>query len=306
MPHKLSRSCRWWPAALVAALTAAGAVQDPVTTFSYDPSKPLDLTDSIVRTDSGIVVHAIGFASPKGGRATGLLFVPPGGGPFAGVLVGHGAPGNSQSASGLALRVALHGAVALALDAPWARRKEPPVTFTVQDSVDQVQLMVDLQRGVDLLIARRDVDPGRLGYVGRSYGGATGSLFAGIERRLKTYVIQVGDGGLVSHMTGPDDSAGPSSSMPRTRWNRWLAAIEPIEPIRFVGRAAPASLFFQSARQDELIPVADAEQLHKAGSEPKRVMWYESTHRLNAAAINDMLQWFHDKLGTRAPSQPDS
>ena len=33
-----------------------------------------------------------------------------------------------------------------------------------------------------------------------------GGLLAGVEDRLRAYVLQVGDGGLVTHMTGPEDT----------------------------------------------------------------------------------------------------
>lgn len=282
----------------------------PLTTFGYDRTAPLELADSLLRVEEGVAIHAISFASPRGGRATGLLFVPSGPGPFAGIVVQHGAPGRidsalisllHQSVMPNAMAVAKAGAVAIALDAPWARKLVPPVTFTPADSGYQVQLIVDLQRAVDVLIARRDVDPARLGYVGRSYGGAQGALFAGVERRVRTFVLQVGDGGLVSHFTGADGTGGPPPGFDKVRWDRWIAAIWPIEPIRFVGGAKPATLLLQSGRNDEAVPAALAAKLHQAASEPKTVTWYDTGHALNDAARTDMLRWFHDKLGTRAP-----
>jgi predicted esterase len=271
----------------------------PLGLFQYDRQAPLDPRDSVLRVEGDVTVHAVSFASPKGGRVTGLLFVPTGKGPFAGVIAQHGAPGNAQGMTRIALPVAERGAVVLAMDAPWARTNTGIrlLSFTPEDSAAQVQLIVDLQRGVDFLLARKDVDPERLGYVGRSYGGAMGSLFAGVERRLKTYVLQVGDGGLVAHFTGPDDG-GPPNGISADQWDRWLGAMRPIEPIRFVARAAPATLFFQSGRRDELIPIPDAETLHRAGSQPKEVRWYDTGHRLDDRAMTDMLEWLDRAIAT--------
>lgn len=50
---------------------------------------------------------------------------------------------------------------------------------------------------------------GRIGYIGVSYGGAMGGLLAGVEHRISAYALVVGDGGLVTHSTGPDDIYGP-------------------------------------------------------------------------------------------------
>jgi hypothetical protein len=76
-----------------------------------------------------------------------------------------------------------------------------------------------------------------------------------VEHRLKAYVLAVGDGGLVSHFTGPDDANRPEVvSFPAEQRERWLQAMRPIEPINFIGRAAPAASLFQAGTKDELIP----------------------------------------------------
>jgi predicted esterase len=286
--------------AVAQTVTQGGTDSLPLHVFAYERATPLALRDSLRTTEGdGVRVYAVSFASPRGGRATGILCAPAGAGPFAGILLQHGMPGNAEQTLATALTFARHGAVVLSLDAPWARRGGPVVAFSAQDSADQVQLITDMQRGVDALIARRDVDPARLAYVGVSYGGAMGALLAGVERRLKTYILAVGDGGLVSHFTGADDPPGGPVGVSRERWNRWLAAMRPIEPLRFVGRAAPASLFFQSGRHDRLVPRADAVWLHRAASEPKTVRWYEAGHGLGPQARVDQLEWLRRTVGMK-------
>ena len=287
------------------AQTAASPADTlPLYLFAYDRAAPIALRDSLRTTDAdGVTVYAVSFASPRGGRATGVMCVPAGSGPFAGVLLQHGMPGSAEQTLITARNLARHGAVVLSLDAPWARRGGLVVAFTPQDSADQVQLITDMQRGVDVLIARRDVDPARLAYLGVSYGGAMGALLAGVERRLKTYILAVGDGGLVSHFTGADDPPDGPFGVSRERWQRWLAAMRPIEPLRFVGRAGPASIFFQSGRQDRLVPPADAVWLHRAASEPKTVRWYETGHGLGPQARIDQLEWLHRTVGTVPPAR---
>jgi dienelactone hydrolase len=299
------------PAAAGLLLPACGLAQAPasddslpLSVFAYDRSAPLDLRDSVIGSEGAVSIHAISFASPRGGRVTGRLFVPQGSGPYAGVVLMHGMPGNAEAFTGRGVYIARHGAVVIAIDAPWARAEGPPLTFSPADSANQVQLIVDLQRAVDVLVARRDVDVRRLAYVGRSYGGAMGALFAGIERRLKTYVLAVADGGLVSHAT-QGASEDPPEGAPVEQWRRWLAAMKPIEPIRYVHRAAPASIFFQSAEHDRLVARDDALAVQAAASEPKTVRWYDSDHPLNAQAYVDQLDWLHRTVGTSAPGLAD-
>jgi uncharacterized protein len=164
-----------------------------------------------------------------------------------------------------------------------------------------VQLMTDLQRAVDLLVARPDVDAGRLGYVGISYGGAMGALFVGIERRLKAGALVVGDGGLVTHLTGPEDGGSPLAALSCAERQRWLESMIPIEPVKYIGFASPTTLLLQSGRQDDLVPPGDAERLHAAASEPKTVQWYEAGHSLGITAVRARSFWLHEHLGMLAP-----
>jgi uncharacterized protein len=293
------------PAAVctVPTLNAAPAPASALAEFAYDRAAAYDPVLKPLGTQPGVAIYQLGFDSPRGtGRATGRLFVPEGAGPFAGLLLQHGLPGSAQQMTGEAVVLARHGAVVVALDAPFARRGGSPVRFTEADSAEQVQLMTDLQRAVDLLAARPDVDASRLGYVGVSYGGAMGALFVGIERRLKTGILVVGDGGLVSHYTGPEDGGSPLAGLTCDQRRRWLESMIPIEPIKYVGFASPTPLLLQSGLQDDLVPPRDAELLHAAVGAPKTIRWYDAGHGLTAEAARDRLVWLQQWLGMRAPA----
>lgn len=280
----------------------AGAQELPLHLFAYDRAAPLEVQAEPIGREDGVSIERIGFASPGGGRATGRLFVPEGGGPFAGVILAHGMPGSAEDFTGRALYIARHGAVVLALDAPFARREGPPITLTPRDSAEQVQLIVDLQRAVDVLLARPDVDSARLAYVGRSYGGATGALFAGVERRLATYVLAVADGGVTTRFRQPD---GPRLDLPAERVQGWLNAMEPIEGIRWIHRAN-APILFQNARRDAFVSVEAAEALHAAVTGEKEVRWYDTEHALDAQAYVDQLAWLARTVGTTPPGPEDA
>lgn len=78
-------------------------------------------------------------------------------------------------------------------------------------------------------------------------------------------MLAVGDGGLVSHFTGPDDANRPEvQSFPAEQREQWLRAMRPIEPINFVGKAAPAALLFQAATMDEAVPREDTLRYYRA------------------------------------------
>ena len=275
--------------------------------FDYDPQAPLDIEEVWVRELSSYTRYEITYASPKGGRVPAGLFVPAkSSGPLAGIILMHGLPGNHNDNASFAQGLVMTGAVVLMIDAPFARpeninRKGWPLTFDEVDRLEQIQLMIDLRRGVDLLIAREDVDPERLAYVGYSYGGAMGGLLAGVEPRLKAFGLMVGDGGIVSHFTAADGTPlSELNSLPEEKRQAWLALMEPIEPIRFIGRATPGSLFFQNALRDQAVMQDDALAYQAAGSEPKNIEWYKSDHFLPAEAFQHMVDWLGTKIGIDA------
>jgi uncharacterized protein len=268
--------------------------------FAYDADAPLNLQKAVESTSNGVEVSAISFDSPAGGSATGLLFDPVTRSSLRpGIVLMHGMPGSARGMAGLGQLLAQQGAVAIAIDAPFARRPGSPVRFTAQDRAEQIQLMMDLQRAVDVLRARVDVDAERIAYLGISYGGAMGALFAGIEQRLKTAVLVVADGGLVSHFTGPED-ASVLAGLPCETRASWLRDMTPIEPIRFIAHASPTALLLQSGRLDDLVPAADAQALHAAVPEPRTILWYEAGHGLDQQAVSDRLDWLHEEIGLDA------
>jgi hypothetical protein len=79
--------------------------------------------------------------------------------------------------------------------------------------------------------------------------------------------------------------------------DRWLEAMEPIEPIYYVGHASPSALFFQNARLDQSVSEEDALAYQAAGSEPKQVQWYDSGHGLPTDAYIDMAAWLAEQIG---------
>ena len=265
--------------------------------FAYDVDAPLELQKVVESTINGVEVSAISFSSPDGGRATGLLFDPVTRSSLRpGIVLMHGMPGNARQMMGQGVGLAAHGAVVIAIDAPFARRSGPPVRFTTADRAEQIQLIKDLQRAVDVLRALPNVDDERLAYLGISYGGAMGALFAGIERRIKAAVLVVGDGGLVSHFTGPEDSSFMASLSCATRVD-WFRAMVPIEPIRFIPHASPIALLLQSGRLDNLVPEADAKDVHSAAPQPRTIRWYDAGHGLNQQALFDRHVWLNGQIG---------
>ena len=75
-------------------------------------------------------------------------------------------------------------------------------------------------------------------------------------------------------------------------------AMKEIDPINYVSRAGPASLFFQFAKSDKFIPRETALSFYKAASNPKQISWYDTIHEMNIeAARKDRREYLMRQLG---------
>src|SRR5215470_19003729 len=116
--------------AISTSSTPISQAQTPTgpTSLEYDRTAPVDLQEVGVTKRGDVEVHDISYASPKGGRVTAYLVVPPGKGPFAAVEFVHWGQGNRTEFLSEALLYARAGIISLLLDAPPARadfRKAP-------------------------------------------------------------------------------------------------------------------------------------------------------------------------------------
>ncbi|MGW8227014.1 MAG: prolyl oligopeptidase family serine peptidase [Anaerolineales bacterium] len=266
--------------------------------FEYDREIPLDIQEVSRRIEDDLSIIEITYASPKGGRVPATLMVPQGTGPFAGIVM------QRSMELEYGMRFAHFGAVVMYIDAPSFRPQNAGprgiLTFTGQDRHEQIQLIIDLRRAIDLLMARPDIDPERIAYLGVSYGGAMGGLLAGIEKRVKAYVLVVGDGGLVTHATNPENLTMTLNEF-YEEYGAWIDDMWPIEPIHYVSHASPAPILFQNAVRDQYTNVGDALRYQDTASEPKQVIWYDAEHwPLPDEAIMDSAKWLQQFIGPGA------
>jgi len=282
--HMRSLYCALFATAVLCAPAAAqGRFEDLTRAFSYDSAAALDVRQQDSAVVARAVVHDISYASPKGGRVPAYLVVPQRAAPFAGVVFVHWGQGNRSEFLAEAVALAERGVESLLIDAPFNRLGDPnrskPGPEAERDGY--IQLVIDVRRGVDLLLTRGDVDAGRLGYVGHSLGATWGGVVAGIDHRLKALVLM---GGLptLTDLDFPDPLVRQEA---HARTARALAAytrvMSQVNPVQFVGHSAPASLFFQWATVDRYISKRAAQAYFEAAADPKRQQWYYCSHEFN-------------------------
>jgi pimeloyl-ACP methyl ester carboxylesterase/dienelactone hydrolase len=277
---------------------APTAMPDP-SLFDYDAKAALGIQEAGTETRGDVRIVDLSYASPMGGRVPAYLILPPGEGKHPAVLFLHPGQGSRSTFVDEAVSLAKErGFVSLAIGAPFLRpenqgqRKGNPWNPEVSRK-EQIQTVVDLRRGFDLLVSRPEVDPRRLAYVGHSLGGTVGGILAGIEKRPVAFVLMAGYPSL-THGTAQGHDQGSiafQELLDAEQRKAYVDALEPLDAIHYVGHAAPAKLLFQFAKRDEYISPWDAAVYVQAASEPKEVKWYDTNHAFNEEARRDRDEW---------------
>jgi cephalosporin-C deacetylase-like acetyl esterase len=288
--------------ALLLLTATTVSAQDNAHAFDYDANAPLDIQEAGVEHRGDVAVHDITYASPKGGRIPAYVVVPDGKGPFAAVLWGHWYWPNSDFFNRRefldeAVVLAHAGVVSLLTTGPGARpgHVEDKTPLNEQQISDLIQATLDMRRGADLLLERKDVDPQRLAYVGHSYNAEVGGFLSGIDKRFKAFVLMAGT--LSNEVDARSDEykqyrqkVGPE------KFDRFMAKYQWLDPGKFVSHAAPAVVFLQYATQEDFITPTRAQQYAAFVSEPKQFKIYEAPHALNAEARRDRIAFLTDQL----------
>lgn len=297
-------------ALFVLSVSAFAQKSDNSHAFDYDAKAAFDAEDVGVDFRGAVGIYDFSYASPKGGRVPAYLVLPPGKGPFAAIIWGHWCWTNSEFRNRKefldeAVAIAPAGVASLLIDFPLARKgyvpgKEP---LSSKEIDDLIQMVVDIRRGADLLLARPFVDPKRLAYVGHSCGATAGGIISSIDKRFRAFVLMAGD------LSDEVDRESPAYQEFREKVgpekvDAFVAKYSWIDAGKFISHAAPATLFLQYAAQEKVLTPELAKATAAVASEPKQFRLYDAPHALNADARRDRIAFLTEQLQLK-PLPPD-
>jgi dienelactone hydrolase len=285
--------------------------------WDYDKRAPLNIRQAGVRDQDGVKVYDISYSGPAGDRGpavgpnggvvTAYLVVPPGTGPFPAVVYGHWCMPGSEKKNRLefldeAVVLAHSGVISLLPDHVIVHPGfvEDHTPLNEKQIAVEVQQEVNLRRGVDLLVARKDVDPNRIAYVGHSCDAIAGGFLSGIEKRFKAFVIMAG--GLSDEVDKKTKAyqdyrqkVGPAKlDAFETRYS-WM------DPGKYVAHSGPATIFLQFATDEPFLNGDLARQYVEVVAGPKRLKVYDAPHALNAEATRDRVAFLAEQLSFKPP-----
>jgi dienelactone hydrolase len=181
-------------------------------------------------------------------------------------------------------------ATGLAVDSPFARVAALPSGLPglrrQRDLLEQE--VVELRRAVDVLQDRADVDPARIGFFGWSAGARSGAILAGVEHRLRAFVL-VGGGAvpLAEYAAAVPPSLGPEV----------VRVLQPVDPLRWIAEARPRTILFLDGTHDEVVPVRAQRTLIATAPAPQHTRRYAGGHVPTPRAEAEAIAFLAGRLG---------
>jgi dienelactone hydrolase len=233
-----------------------------------------------------VKIHSVTYKGPEGDRVSGYLAVPPGKGPFAGVVFVPGAGATALEWAAPAADLASRGAITLAITPSFVSRGNVTSSLTgvfVYRAGFNASVL-DVRRALDVLAARPDVDPNRLAVVGHSLGAAVSGVVAGVDRRPRAVVLIAPP--QHAHFRPPlsSDVKAQAGSLLRN-----------IEPTRYLP-STHAAVLLALAKHDQDIPRSEYDAVVAATPKGRTVRWYNTGHSMSPAALGNILDWLAGKL----------
>lgn len=264
--------------------------------FQYNDNAPVVVKETSSEKRGDVTVRDIKFlAGPGGQEVSAYLVVPSGDGPFAAVLWAHWLGEEKSNRTQFldeAIELAHKGAVSLLIDAMWSAPEWFGKRIPEQDHENSIRQVIEMRRAADLLLSQPSVDKTRTAFVGHDFGAMYGILMAGVDRRLKNYVIIAATQSLNDWaFLGPQ----PKSKSAYLKQNADLELTDYLQ-------ANDANKFFQFGKADFYISQADAAVLFRAAKEPKQRKMYDAGHNMQLKEIlADRTDWLIKQLNLGTP-----
>lgn len=277
---------------VLSPLPSVLAAEPAADIFAYDRAAPLNVAEVGREARGGAVVRDLTF-TPAGTPVKAYLVAPATApGPHAAILYVHwlGEPATTNRTEFLEEAVALagRGVVSLLVDTMWAEPKWYGRRIPEEDYERAIRQVIELRRAMDLLLAQPGIDPARVALVGHDFGAMYGMIAEAADRRARTYVFMAPTPHFLDWFLfarKPQDLAS------------YQRQISTIDPVLFVPRLAPASVFFQFANKDEYVSAEEAAEFYAAARPRKQMATYDAGHDLHTAEVAaDRVAWLTREL----------
>lgn len=154
----------------------------------------------------------------------------------------------------------------------------------------------EIQRTIDYLETRPDIDNNRIYLVGASYGAITGVTAVARDKRIRAAALVVGGGNFRLLAKAPEiREAIPPWLRPLTAPMMILLA-GPADPIHHAAETAGTPILMLNGSKDGVVIPEAGKALYAALGEPKEIRWYPVNHPDREENGKEVLRMLSDGL----------
>jgi dienelactone hydrolase len=257
--------------------------------YDYNGKAPFNETDRVIPNHKiPVVLHDISFSDARGGRVHAYLCVPPGKGPFGGVVLIPGSGGRQIDFLVECVQLAAKGAVSMSMVTPFIRGVPPGPSATIPSARYYLAHFEDnvvaVRRAFDVLAARKDVDRSRLGIAGWSLGGALSAVASGVDPRVRA-----------AFLVAPPSHAHFVPALGGKTAKKVYRLLAPVDPKRYLPHAR-GKLFVAMGLRDQIQKRSEQRAVIRAAGPDAKVVWFPTGHEMNVQTWTDLVRWLGDQL----------
>jgi dienelactone hydrolase len=273
-------------------------------TVEYQLSLKHELTISGVRVFRLRFPSPVKTPTPENNTVHTEYYLPPGKGPFPGVIVLDITAGDQSLSRNLATFLAQKRIAALFVQMAYYGPRRPAgsklrlLSPDIPHTLNAVrQTVLDLRVATAWLESRPEIDAKRLGILGTSLGSFMAALTAEMEPKLGRVAVLLGGGGFVEGYYDHPKAARYRKIYEALGGTKEKLAkiIAPADPITCAANLKDHKLLILAAKRDDIVPPKMAEALWRASGKQK-IVWFDCTHygaiTYLAAALDHVVKHF--------------
>jgi len=251
------------------------------------------LQTQLMETRTNVVIHGCSFADANDARVQCVLIEPRGKkGKHAGVVYQHGGGQTMMNYISEAAMLAESGVVAMIIDPPGRGRPNDMQTMNGAQIRDWMfEVAAAGSRAIDILLARGDVDPARIGFVGHSYGANAAAIIGARDGRPSSYVLIGGTDRFSEHMR-TSEAEFWTVYRRRADLDATLELVKAADAANFLPALKARAVLVQCAKFDLPDLMKSCPAVYDSLRSKKRIEWYPIDHAFaDAKAAVDRIEF---------------
>jgi pimeloyl-ACP methyl ester carboxylesterase len=158
--------------------------------------------------------------------------------------------------------------------------------------------VVNARRALDWAATRPEYDMKKVAVVGHRFGAWAAALLTSVDTRIDGALLMSPPGKPSGWLQVTEQPRAKAfrESFPKEAWGAYLHSIDPLDPEKWIGFAAPAKVHFQFGSSDAWVQTLEQVDLFRAASQPKSRQMYDADELLNDEAKRDRATWLRGLL----------